>query len=266
MTTNETSLRGLSVADLAGGITTYDQLGGTGIVINKALAIPGHLGGPWRSIEYVQVAPAASGVISSVGMHTQAIDELYYIHKGAGILTTNSESQPVSAGCLAIAPTGTRHSIRNESPKEPLCFLVIELAPRENSPPSPPMEFARLDSLMEETYEGFHPATIGQHQLALRLAEIPLRDYGSAPWERLALVEVPAGGRVSPYTEAEHDELLFVVQGNVTMEVEDIRCDSWEDGLSIVVPRGLFRRITNRSSVSPLVFLSVLVQHEGSRQ
>ena len=44
-------LSGLSVADTSGPIQTFDQLNGTGTVLNKALAIPVHLGRPWNSIE-----------------------------------------------------------------------------------------------------------------------------------------------------------------------------------------------------------------------
>ncbi|HKV03458.1 MAG TPA: hypothetical protein VJQ26_15100, partial [Ktedonobacteraceae bacterium] len=58
-------LTGLSVARTDGPITTFDQLGGGGTVVNNALAIPVHLGGAWNSIEYVLVPPVTNGEVSS---------------------------------------------------------------------------------------------------------------------------------------------------------------------------------------------------------
>ena len=82
-------LTGLSVADTGSPVQTYDQLGGTGIVFNKALAIPLHLGSPWHSLEYVVISPVMDGQESSVGEHLQHTDEIYYIQRGTGVLTTN---------------------------------------------------------------------------------------------------------------------------------------------------------------------------------
>src|SRR5579883_16174 len=74
-------LAGLSIASTAEAVETHDQLGGSGCVRNKALAIPGHLngqeGGPWASVEYVSIDPIREGEISSVGQHTQTTDEIY---------------------------------------------------------------------------------------------------------------------------------------------------------------------------------------------
>jgi hypothetical protein len=75
-------LTGLSVTDTDSPIQTYDQLGGSGTVYNKALAIPGHLGYPWHSLEYVVISPATEEQESSVGEHIQQSDEIYYIHRG----------------------------------------------------------------------------------------------------------------------------------------------------------------------------------------
>src|SRR5947209_17127360 len=122
-------LTGLSVADTGSPVQTYDPLGGTGIVFNKALAIPLHLGSPWHSLEYVVISPVMDGQESSVGEHLQHTDEIYYIQRGTGVLTTNGISCEVAPGFLAIAPRGTRHSIRNTSSREELALLVIELVP-----------------------------------------------------------------------------------------------------------------------------------------
>src|SRR5215469_7496682 len=94
-------LSGLSVADTDSPIQTYDQLGGSGTVYNKALAIPLHLGYPWCSIEYVVISPVTEGQESSVGEHLQHTDEIYYIQRGTGVLTTNGISCEVAPGFLA---------------------------------------------------------------------------------------------------------------------------------------------------------------------
>src|SRR6202165_446222 len=122
-------LTGLSVADTESPVQTYEQLGGRGTVYNKALAIPMHLGYPWHSLEYVVISPITDGQESSVGEHLQHTDEIYYIHSGTGVLTTNGTSCDVAPGFLAMAPRGTRHSIRNTSSQEELAFLVVELVP-----------------------------------------------------------------------------------------------------------------------------------------
>jgi len=66
-------LTGLSVAETGSPIQTYDQLGGAGIVFNKALAIPAHLGKHWNSIEYVVIPPVTDEQESSVGEHLQCM-------------------------------------------------------------------------------------------------------------------------------------------------------------------------------------------------
>src|SRR2546421_1157650 len=122
-------LTGLSVADTGSPVQTYDQLGGTGIVFNKALAIPMHLGCPWHSLEYVVISPITYGQESSVGEHLQRTDEIYYIHRGTGVLTTNGISCDVAPGFLAIAPRGTLHGIRNSTTREQPSFLLLAFTP-----------------------------------------------------------------------------------------------------------------------------------------
>src|SRR5437763_918464 len=104
MATAAHRLTGLSVARTNGPITTFNQLGGGGTVVNNALAIPVHLGGAWNSIEYVQVSPVTKGEVSSVGEHVQGTDEIYFIHRGTGLLTTNGAICSVGPGFLVIAP------------------------------------------------------------------------------------------------------------------------------------------------------------------
>ncbi len=255
-------LTGLSVADTGSPIHTYDQLGGTGIVFNKALAIPVHLGHPWNSIEYVLIPPATDGQESSVGEHLQGTDEIYYIHRGTGILTTNGTACSVAPGYLAIAPRGTRHSICNASSHEELAFLVVELVPSQDERIYRPTEITLLPSLLDDS-DAFHAASVGTRNIRLRVAAVDLSRHFSAPWGRLALVEIPPGGRVRPYCEEAHDENLFVLAGNATLTVAEERFYSWEHGLNVLIPRGIPRSIANRSSVEPLLFLSLLVCREG---
>ena len=257
-------LTGLSVADTGSPIHTYDQLGGTDIVFNKALAIPVHLGHPWNSIEYVLIPPVTDGQEPSVGEHLQSTDEIYYIHRGTGILTTNGTPTPVAPGFLAIAPRGTRHSIRNASSHEELAFLVVELVPPYDGIVYQPAEVPSLPSLLEDS-DAFHPASLGTRDMRLRVATVDLSRSFSAPWGRLALVEIPPGGRVQGYCEKAHDENLFVLAGNATITVAEERFYSWEQGLNVLIPRGVPRAIVNRSSVEPLVLLSLLVYREGER-
>jgi mannose-6-phosphate isomerase-like protein (cupin superfamily) len=252
----------LSVADTGSPVQTYDQLGGTGIVFNKALAIPVHLGHPWNSIEYVVIPPVTDGQESSVGEHPQHTDEIYYIHRGTGLLTTNGASCAVAPGFLAIAPRGTLHSICNTSSHEDLAFLVVELVPPHDGVVYQPAEIPSLLSLFEES-NAFHPASVGTRNILLRVATVDLSHYFSAPWGRLALVEIPPGGRVQGYCEKAHDENLFVLAGNAALTVAEERFYSWEQGLNALIPRGVPRAIVNRSSVEPLLFLSLLVYREG---
>lgn len=255
-------LTGLSVADTDSPIQTYDQLRGTGTVFNKALAIPMHLGYPWHSLEYVVISPVTEGQESSVGKHLQHTDEIYYIHRGTGVLTTNGTSCNVAPGFLAIAPRGTWHGIRNTSSREELALLVVELVPPQDEHLNQPAEIPSLPARLADS-DAFHPASLGTQHIRLRVVTVDLARSCSAPWGRLALVEIPPGGRIHPYAEEAHDENLFVLSGTAAITVAEERFYSWEQGLNVLVPRGLPRAIVNRSSVEPLVLLSVLVCREG---
>jgi glyoxylate utilization-related uncharacterized protein len=87
-----------------------------------------------------------------------------------------------------------------------------------------------------------------------------LSSYFSAPWGRLTLIEVPAGGSIDEYVETLYDEDLFVVSGHATIQVANKRFDSDEHGLNVVIPHSVQRTIVNRSAVDTLTVLSVLVR------
>ncbi len=265
MTTAAVQLTGLSVADLSGPITTFDQLGGGGTVMNKALAIPVHVGGAWNSVEYVLVPPVTNGVGSSVGTHVQGTDEIYFVHRGTGVLTTNGEPSPVGHGFLAIAPKGTRHAIRNESTSEPLGFLVIELKVPEGAAARQPSVFPSLPARLEEMTDGAHATIPRRGSAPLRMAWVDLKSCLSAPWGGLALVEIPAGAHIYEYSDRANDENIFLVSGDATITVGGERFTSDDRGLNVLVPRGVPHGVVNESITAPLTILSVLVRSEGQR-
>ena len=252
-------LTGLSVARADGPVMTFDQLGGGGTVVNNALAIPAHLGGAWNSLEYVLVSPITDGEVSSVGEHVQGTDEIYFIHRGTGLLTTNGVPSPVGPSFLVIAPKGTRHTLKNTSSDEPLGFLVMELKTPAGGTAYPPSSIESLPSLLQES-DDFHPARVGEQSVRLRVASVDLSGYFAAPWGRLSLVEIPASGSVDEYVETLYDEDLFVVRGYATIQVANERFAADQHGLNVVVPRGIPRGIANRSNADTLTILSVLVR------
>jgi mannose-6-phosphate isomerase-like protein (cupin superfamily) len=96
------------------------------------------------------------------------------------------------------------------------------------------------------------------------VASVDLSRYFSAPWGRLALVEIPVGGSIDDYVETLYDEDLFVVSGHATIQVANERFDSDEHGLNVVIPRGVPRGIANRSAADTLTILSVLVRTQDA--
>lgn len=255
------NLSGLSMASTADPIETHDQLGGSGIVRNKALAIPGHLNGqavlqgPWASIEFVSLDP---GEDNAVGEHTQRTDEVYYIVEGRGTLTTNGVPELVEAGCLAIAPCGTTHTIRNGSSSTPLSFLVVELqAPHSLSHPAPSLLNLAARLVPGETMA---PVRVGGKRVRPLVATVDLEELFLGPWGTLSLVELPPGARVEEYCEPSADQLLLLggfssavvmkcVPTRPTEKREEIRVDASGEGYQcVIVPAGVPHRLENRAS------------------
>jgi mannose-6-phosphate isomerase-like protein (cupin superfamily) len=239
-------LTGLSIADTSAPIETHHQLGGTGVVFNKALAIPGHLGAPWSSIEYVSLPPVANGTVNAVGLHEQSTDEIYYVCEGEGVLTTNGSPRHVSAGLLAMAPKGTRHTIRNISSTQPLSFLVVEVQ-THSAPGSHEPAFVKLAEQVHASDACF-PVRVGQRYVQPLVATVDMREYLGAAWGTLSLVTLPPGGRGEEYQVEGYDQNMFIVQGYATIYIgQAIRIDSPEDHhLNVMVPHGVPRRIVNR--------------------
>jgi mannose-6-phosphate isomerase-like protein (cupin superfamily) len=254
-------LAGLSIASSSNAIETHDQLGGTGCVRNKALAIPGHLngpeGGPWASVEYVSIDPIKKGEISSVGQHTQTTDEIYCVLEGEGTLITNGAPAKVATGWVAIAPRGTTHTIRNDSSTTALSLLVVELyAPGDAIRPPALIDLAShacADDIMA-------PVRVGGKLIYPRTAFLNLRNYLGDPWGSLYWAELPPSAMVEAYQEKQADQLLLlrgfasvgVLKCNPTRpgeNREEIVVDSMgEDYQCVIVPPGVSRRIVNRAS------------------
>jgi mannose-6-phosphate isomerase-like protein (cupin superfamily) len=243
----------LSGTTLERPIETFDQLGGRGRITNKALAIPVHLGDPWNSVEYVELDPA-KGCPTEVGEHVQETDECYLVVKGSGRLSTNGTEEEVGPGFLAIAPRGTRHRLINPSTRDTLALLVVELKAPENG--RPPASIPNLHGRLRPG-ELWHPAS-----KPLLVASVDLSAYFSGPWGTLRVVHVPAGTRILPYTVTAADELLFVSKGFATILAGESTfvADAEAGGLSVIVPAGMPRRITNQASAPLYSFLLVSLE------
>lgn len=271
-------IAGTTIADLTGLLTIYDQLEGTGIVQNKVLAVSGHLNGlgnkaRWASVEYVRVDPVHDGMISSVGLHTQETDEIYIGLEGRGDLITNGVSSRFSAGTLAIAPHGTRHTISNPSHLDALEFLVVEVQAPERTRREPTL--IDLPALMQ-TNGNFHSVTRHGKPIQPEVAHVNLASYMDGPWGVVSLVEVPADAEVGEYIETGSDQLLFLKRGEAHITLTASRKTEAEpyDGnrviqrtlremgdRSVAIPAGVPCRLVNCSSRlnKPLTLLSISV-------
>lgn len=246
-------LTGLSRCDSRSPIETYAQLGGPGRVLNKALAIPMHLGRPWQSIELVSIPVGSNGV----GPHVQATDEIYLIVSGTGKLVTNGQATTVGPGTLAIAPQRTFHEIANVSLTEPLTFLVIEIQAPVRDDICAPQLVNLYDEFHEESVFPYHVQKAGQ-PVSLVLASTELQCILGGAWGPLSLLVLPPGSQIERYIEPEFDQLFFVIAGHATVMVS--RNDAVEDDIpffldseqgtfeAMLVPRGAPFCLLNRAS------------------
>ncbi len=262
-------ITGLSIADSRHPIETHAQLGGLGVVYNKALAIPVHLGYPWHSLEWVSIPAGGNGV----GQHTQDTDEISLIVEGRGELMTNGQARPVSEGWLVIAPKGTTHQISNTSREQPLSFLVAELLVPEGASLHPP---ALLDLYSRRSrFCPFTPVGFGHQPIVPVVANVDLADYFAASWGTLWLVWLPPGSRMVEWVEPECDQVIFSLRGVPTIQVrlsqhrrDELRIDGDQRyHQSVVVPAGLPRRVTNRArGGDPLLVAFLNVRRTRTRE
>jgi quercetin dioxygenase-like cupin family protein len=201
-----------------------------------------------------------------VGLHEQSTDEIYYVCEGQGVLTTNGSPRRVAPGLLAIAPKGTRHTIRNTSSTQPLSFLVVEVQTPCAAGTHEPA-FLELDT-QARACDALFPVRVGKERVQPLVATVDLHDYFGAAWGALSLVTLPPGGYGEEYQVEDHDQNIFVVEGQATIYVaREIRIDSPEDDhLNVLVPRGVPRMIVNRASGEnyPLTVLCLNVRREGA--
>jgi uncharacterized RmlC-like cupin family protein len=141
---------------------------------------------------------------------------------------------------------------------------VVELAAPEMGrlPTSIPNLFERLTPR-----EVWHPAS-----QQLLVARVDLSVDSSAPWETLRVIHLPPGARVYPYTLSTTDELLFLTSGFASIIAGEhlFTTEAEEEGLSVLIPAGMPRRIINHASGStyPILLVSLEVRREtgGARE
>ena len=64
----------------------------------------------------------------------QGQDKLYVILEGAGIVTIGEETDHLTAGDAAFAPSGVMHSVRNPGPGRLIVMAILAPPPRSAHP------------------------------------------------------------------------------------------------------------------------------------
>jgi len=59
-------------------------------------------------------------------------DKLYYILEGSGMVQVGEESELLSAGDAAFAPSGVMHSIRNPGPERLIVMAILAPPPAKS--------------------------------------------------------------------------------------------------------------------------------------
>jgi len=104
-------------------ITDYREhmRGGEGTVEVTELATAEELNSKGRLFGKIVLKPGCS-----IGFHIHEHDsELFYILSGTAVYSDNGEEKTVSAGDVTVCPTGTGHSIRNETAENVELMAVI---------------------------------------------------------------------------------------------------------------------------------------------
>jgi mannose-6-phosphate isomerase-like protein (cupin superfamily) len=60
---------------------------------------------------------------SGIGLHTQDVDEVYYVLSGSGELTLDGEKHQVSAGTAVLTRPGSSHSLK-QTGREDLVIII----------------------------------------------------------------------------------------------------------------------------------------------
>jgi quercetin dioxygenase-like cupin family protein len=61
----------------------------------------------------------------------QGQDKLYVVLEGSGVVQVGEQTEPLSAGDAAFAPSGVVHSIRNPGPDRLVVMAVLAPPPRK---------------------------------------------------------------------------------------------------------------------------------------
>lgn len=82
---------------------------------------------PWEQIEDTPFG-ASLAIIEPGGqtmIHSHDPDETFIIFQGSGTMFVDEESTPVGQGDVIVMPSGSEHTLRNDSESEPLMFLSV---------------------------------------------------------------------------------------------------------------------------------------------
>jgi mannose-6-phosphate isomerase-like protein (cupin superfamily) len=206
--------------------TTRRLIGGDGTCQWKTLINGMHLNGNWNVIEYLHVPPGAS-----IGTHTHLrTEEIYYITSGRARMDVNGTPVDVAAGDLVTNPIYGRHGIANPT-VEDMTFYVVEVFPAED--PS-----------------GYSPERIPIHERlendgnGIRQATVDLAPKFSGDWGSFTVLELAPGSRVGPVALNGLEQVLHVVRGAATVDV-DGEAMTGAAGLTVSVPPGVACSVEN---------------------
>ena len=82
---------------------------------------------PWDEIEDTPFG-ASLAIVEPGGQtmrHSHEPDETFIIFQGKGTMSVDDEERPVNQGDVIVMPSGSQHTIKNDSDTEPLMFLSV---------------------------------------------------------------------------------------------------------------------------------------------
>ena len=82
---------------------------------------------PWDEIEDTPFG-ASLAIVEPGGQtmkHSHDPDETFIIFQGKGTMFVDDESNPIAKGDVVVMPSGSEHTIKNDSETEPLMFLSV---------------------------------------------------------------------------------------------------------------------------------------------
>ncbi|MGW1199322.1 cupin domain-containing protein [Streptomyces sp. NPDC002536] len=231
--------------DISGPAVTRCQLGGTGVARWKQLVNGMHLEGRWNCVEYVTLLPGAS-----IGEHLHArTEEIYYIVTGRAVMHINGERLEVGEGDLITTPIGARHTIANAGTGE-MSFYVTEVFPGEGAAAAPQHLRVRVALRAVTGFRGTGTS--------LSVNSVDLAPHFTGDWHSFHEVVIPPGGSLGPYRIPDRVEVLFVLDGEVSVTVQE-EVLTGGTGFCIAVPHGSERTVVNRSADRPLRLISTEV-------